>query len=86
MVNNTVIDWFVPWPEQALLSVAGVRTSVRPCSRFMSLLTYLWSCPSVAGVRTLIRRAHRGVGGAGPPAPPGGTGGGVGGAGGERDQ
>ena len=24
MVNNTVIDWFVPWPEQALLSVAGV--------------------------------------------------------------
>ena len=24
MVNNSVIDWFVPWPEQALLSVAGV--------------------------------------------------------------
>ena len=24
MVNNTVIDWFVPWPEQALESVAGV--------------------------------------------------------------
>ena len=24
MVNNTVIDWFVPWPAQALLSVAGV--------------------------------------------------------------
>jgi len=24
MVNNTVIDWFVPWPEQALISVAGV--------------------------------------------------------------
>lgn len=24
MVNNTVIDWFVPWPEQALVSVAGV--------------------------------------------------------------
>ena len=24
MVNNTVIDWFVPWPEQALQSVAGV--------------------------------------------------------------
>ena len=36
MVNNTVIDWFVPWPEQALLSVAGVRTNIRP---FMSLLT-----------------------------------------------
>jgi dynein heavy chain len=24
MVNNTVIDWFVPWPEEALESVAGV--------------------------------------------------------------
>ena len=24
MVNNTVIDWFVPWPHQALVSVAGV--------------------------------------------------------------
>jgi len=24
MVNNTVIDWFVPWPEAALESVAGV--------------------------------------------------------------
>ena len=24
MVNNTVIDWFVPWPKQALVSVAGV--------------------------------------------------------------
>jgi dynein heavy chain len=24
MVNNTVIDWFTPWPEQALLSVANV--------------------------------------------------------------
>ncbi|KAJ1617774.1 dynein heavy chain and region D6 of dynein motor-domain-containing protein [Pavlovales sp. CCMP2436] len=24
MINNTVIDWFVPWPHQALLSVAGV--------------------------------------------------------------
>ena len=24
MVNNTVIDWFVPWPTQALLSVANV--------------------------------------------------------------
>lgn len=24
MVNNTVIDWFEPWPEQALQSVASV--------------------------------------------------------------
>jgi dynein heavy chain len=24
MVNNTVIDWFLPWPEQALQSVADV--------------------------------------------------------------
>ena len=24
MINNTVIDWFVPWPHQALLSVAAV--------------------------------------------------------------
>ena len=24
MVNNTVIDWFEPWPEQALQSVATV--------------------------------------------------------------
>jgi dynein heavy chain len=24
MVNNTVIDWFEPWPEQALRSVATV--------------------------------------------------------------
>ncbi len=24
MVNNTVIDWFEPWPEQALKSVASV--------------------------------------------------------------
>ncbi len=23
-VNNTVIDWFEPWPEQALQSVASV--------------------------------------------------------------
>jgi len=22
MVNNTVIDWFLPWPEQALFAVA----------------------------------------------------------------
>lgn len=25
MVNNCVIDWFQPWPEQALESVAQVR-------------------------------------------------------------
>jgi dynein heavy chain len=24
MVNNTVIDWFMPWPRQALESVAEV--------------------------------------------------------------
>ena len=24
LVNNTVIDWFMPWPEQALLAVATV--------------------------------------------------------------
>ena len=24
LVNNTVIDWFPPWPEQALISVAEV--------------------------------------------------------------
>lgn len=23
MVNNTVIDWFMPWPEQALYAVAN---------------------------------------------------------------
>ena len=22
MVNNTVIDWFMPWPQQALYAVA----------------------------------------------------------------
>lgn len=22
MVNNTIIDWFMPWPEQALYAVA----------------------------------------------------------------
>ncbi len=27
MVNNTVIDWFTPWPEQALESVANVFLS-----------------------------------------------------------
>ena len=23
MVNNTVINWFLPWPEQALFAVAN---------------------------------------------------------------
>jgi dynein heavy chain len=23
LINNTVIDWFQPWPHEALLSVAG---------------------------------------------------------------
>lgn len=28
LVNNTVIDWFEPWPEQALRSVATVFLKV----------------------------------------------------------
>jgi len=24
MVNNTCIDWYLPWPEQALYAVASV--------------------------------------------------------------
>ena len=24
MVNNTSIDWYMPWPEQALYAVAAV--------------------------------------------------------------
>jgi len=24
MVNNTSIDWYMPWPEQALYAVASV--------------------------------------------------------------
>lgn len=27
MVNNTSIDWFFPWPEQALYAVASVFIS-----------------------------------------------------------
>lgn len=23
LINNTVIDWFQPWPQEALVSVAG---------------------------------------------------------------
>ena len=30
LVNNTVIDWFEPWPEQALHSVATVFLQVFP--------------------------------------------------------
>ena len=27
MVNNTSIDWYMPWPEQALYAVASVSIS-----------------------------------------------------------
>ena len=27
MVNNTSIDWYMPWPEQALYAVASVFIS-----------------------------------------------------------
>jgi len=27
IVNNTIIDWFLPWPEQALYAVASVFIS-----------------------------------------------------------
>ena len=33
MVNNTVIDWFTPWPEDALRSVAGVFLAISTCRR-----------------------------------------------------
>jgi hypothetical protein len=27
LINNTVIDWFQPWPQEALVSVAGEQQS-----------------------------------------------------------
>ena len=48
MVNNTVIDWFVPWPEQALLSVAGVRAP----STFLLTLPCLPTSPSLGAPLT----------------------------------
>jgi len=33
LVNNTVIDWFEPWPEQALHSVATVFLQASPFSQ-----------------------------------------------------
>jgi hypothetical protein len=27
LINNTVIDWFQPWPQEALVSVAGKQQS-----------------------------------------------------------
>jgi hypothetical protein len=27
LINNAIIDWFLPWPEQALLAVATTLLS-----------------------------------------------------------
>jgi hypothetical protein len=34
MVNNTSIDWYFPWPEQALYAVASVFISPDVSSQF----------------------------------------------------
>jgi dynein heavy chain len=43
MVNNTVIDWFTPWPEQALFSVADafLGEHVVPADHRNSILTHM---------------------------------------------
>jgi len=42
MVNNTSIDWYMPWPEQALYAVASVfiAPDVR-CNRYLLTATVI---------------------------------------------
>ena len=44
MVNNTVIDWFEPWPEQALQSVATAFLKVMVNAWRWRMLTFALSC------------------------------------------
>jgi len=49
LVNNTVIDWFEPWPEQALHSVATV---------FLQVSSLICHCLQAQGIFALLKHLH----------------------------
>ena len=52
LINGCTIDWFLPWPQQALISVASraINTLSMACDDTVSPLPRLMFCSNTAAV------------------------------------